>query len=137
MHADISHDNELNSWRWVNHDGLLLSVGRKNVVYGADVYVTRLIGLKADMSKAVAIDWERSGISADGLLWIAHDGTPRIVFQEETGIETEADFNPSVFEADDSTGKAHRLLMGRDAITEWYADGNGKVRLGAGWDDRN
>ena len=135
IRADVGHDNELNWWRWVNDDWLVLGIGRKDVVYDTDVYVTRLIGLKADMSKAVPMDWEKSGVSADGLMWVAHDGTPRIVFQKETGIRTEADFDPSVFEADVSTGKTRRIVLGRDDVREWYADGNGKVRLGTGWND--
>lgn len=135
VRANLGHDNEFNWWRWVNDDWLVLGVGAKNMIYGIDVSVTRLIGLKADMTKAVPIDWDRSGIWGDGLMWTARDGSSKILFQKETGIQTAADFNPSVFEADVATGKVRRIVPGRDDISQWYADGEGNVRLGTGRND--
>lgn len=133
--ADLGHDGELNWWRWVNDDWLILGIGANTRVYATDVYVTRLIGVKADMSKAVPIDWPNSGLWADRLMWTARDGTPRILFQKDTGIQTEADFDPAVFEADVSTGKVKRVVSARSDISQWYADGAGNVRLGVGRED--
>ncbi|MEG3154281.1 alpha/beta hydrolase family protein [Sphingomonas sp. RB1R13] len=134
--VNLTGDSELNWWRWVNDDWLIAGVGAQTSIYGTDVYITRLVGLKADMTKTVPIDWGNSGLSADGLLWTARDGSPKILFQKETGIERSEEWNPAVFEADVSTGRIHRIINGRDDISEWYADGQGNVRLGTGHSDR-
>jgi dipeptidyl aminopeptidase/acylaminoacyl peptidase len=126
---------DVNWWDWVNDEWLVVGIGDSQVVYSYDVYVTRLLGLKADMSEMVQIDWKRSGLDADDLLWTARDGSPRIIFQKHTGIG-DGDWDPSVFEADVSTGKVRKMVGGRSEIYQWFADADGNVRLGAGQDSR-
>ena len=61
--VNLTGDSEPNWWRWVNDDWLIAGVGAQTSIYGTDVYITRLIGLKADMTKSVPIDWGNSGSS--------------------------------------------------------------------------
>ena len=76
--AVLSDKVDVNWWRWVNDEWLIVGLGSQDTIQGEDYYVTRLIGVRADMQKMVKIDWENSGFRADEVLWTAQDGTPRI-----------------------------------------------------------
>lgn len=56
---------DINWWRWVGDDWLAVGVGSQDVLYGEDIYVTRTLGVKADMTKVNRIDWTHSGVRAD------------------------------------------------------------------------
>ncbi|MBD8678040.1 alpha/beta hydrolase family protein [Sphingomonas sp. CFBP 13720] len=128
-------DLDINWWRWVNDGWLVIGVGTQMKLYGIDVYVTRVIGLSADMKTVNRIAWDKSGLRADDVLWTAKDGTPRILLSRQTGIDAEDDWNPSVFEVDVSTGKSRRVASGIPNVRDWYADGNGQVRAAYRYDD--
>lgn len=130
-----SKDVDINWWRWVGNDWLAVGVGAKQMLYGEEYYVTRILGMAADGHTAKRIDWDRSGLRADDLMWTADDGTPRIVFAKQTGIQSMEEVYPSVFEADLSTGRARRLVKGQANVWDWHADGKGQVRMGLRYDD--
>ncbi len=130
-------ETDINWWRWVNDDWLIVGVGAQQHLYGHGVYVTRVLGITADFKTSHRFDWRTSGVNADDVLWVAHDGSPRILLSRQTGIETEADFDPSVFEVDVSTGKSNRVAAGRPNVHQWYADGQGQVRAAFQYNDQN
>ena len=71
--------SDLNWWRWVNDDWLVVGIGDKRP-FGADdeAYVTRALGVSAD-GKTVnpLLDRLRDiGQQGDDVIWAAHDGTP-------------------------------------------------------------
>ena len=123
--------NDILWWRWVGPDWLTVGIGATQVVYGQEVYVTRVIGTSADMTKQVRIGWDKAGLRADDLIWAARDGTPRILIGMQTGIDDLQDYYPTVFAADLSTGRIRSVVPGRANVYDWYADAAGVVR--AGW----
>lgn len=76
---------DINWWKWVNDDWLVVGIGDEDTLYGDDVYVTRIVGLSADMSKIKYVDPERTGVEADDVIWIAQDGSPRVLLSKQTG----------------------------------------------------
>lgn len=121
---------DINWWKWVNDDWLIVGVGDQQMLWGEEVYVTRTMGISATGPGAVRLDWNRSGIDADDLIWVARDGSPRVLLSRQTGIDTEDEWHPSVWEVDVSTGKATRVLHSVSDVYEWEADPSGFVRLG-------
>lgn len=128
-------DTDINWWRWVNDDWILVGLGAQQDYFGHDIYVTRVLAISTDAKTTRKLDWNHSGIRADDVLWVAHDGTPRILLSKQTGLGTEADFYPSVFEFDVSTGKSRRVAEGRPNVHSWYADGEGQVRAAYQYSD--
>jgi dipeptidyl aminopeptidase/acylaminoacyl peptidase len=126
---------DVNWWRWVGNDWLAVGVGAQDLIYGEEVYVTRTLGLSADMKKVNRIGWDKSGIRADTVLWTARDGTPRILLSRQTGIHAIEQFYPEVSEVDLSTGRMRRVAAGQANVFSWFADGAGNVRMGYRYDD--
>lgn len=123
-------DVDVNWWRWVNDDWLVVGLGTSEVIYNTDIYITRVAGFKSDLSQINKIDWQRSGARADDVIWVANDGSTKIRLQKMTGFDKIADWDYSVFEADVATGKAHQILGARDGVEDWVADSDGNVRVG-------
>ncbi|MBV8238146.1 MAG: S9 family peptidase, partial [Sphingomonas sp.] len=126
---------DVNWWRWVGTGWLAVGVGAQDKFEGYDIYVTRLIGVNAALTKANRIDWEHSGIRADDVLWSARDGSPRVLLSRQTGVQSIDQVYPEVVEADLSTGKTRRVVNGSTSVFDWYADGSGRVRMGYRYDD--
>lgn len=133
----IGDKMDVNWWRWVGDKWLAVGIGAQDTIYGEEVYVTRMLGVPADLSSSKQIDWSRSGIRADEVLWTAKDGSPRILFAKQTGIESMDQVYPSVFEADLSTGRAKLVADGQRNVWNWYADGQGQVRIGYRYNDES
>lgn len=130
-----SAGTDINWWRWVNDEWLVVGIGSTTVLYGEEYYITRVLGIRSDMAKTVRLSWDSSGLRADDVLWIAKDGSPRILLSRQTGIEKADDFYPSVFEVDVSTGKSRRVAAGQPNVYQWFADGTGNVRAGYRYND--
>ncbi len=127
--AFAAGDVDVNWWRWVNDDWLLVGVGSTQSIYGIEAYMTRVVSVSKDMTKFNEIDWRTSGQFADDVIWTAKDGSARFLLSKQTGFERESDWEPSVFEVDASTGKS-KLVIGPRGVDEWYADAQGNLRMG-------
>lgn len=126
---------DLNSWTWVNDDWLVAKVGAMAPVEGDSWYLRRAMGISADGKKMLMLGKDAAQ-SADDILWIARDGTPRILLAMQTSVfSNDAGFWPEVREFDISTGKAKRVLAPTLNVMDWYADGAGTVRLGIAYVD--
>jgi dipeptidyl aminopeptidase/acylaminoacyl peptidase len=133
-----AHDSvDINWWRWVGNDWIVVGVGSTTKLWGEEVYVTRTLGARADLSKVNRIDWNGSGIRADDLLWAARDGSPHVLVARQTGINSREEMFPEVVDADLSTGKVRRVVPGRENVFDWYADGAGRVRMGYRYNDQS
>lgn len=125
-----SGERDINWWRWVNDEWLVVGLGDTDQIQGEEIYVTRVAGVKADLSRIVPIDWGRTGQQADDVLWIARDGSPRIILSKQTSYFAEVDWYPSVWESDVSTGQSRRIVPPQVNVYGWWADAGGAVRLG-------
>ncbi|WP_250890818.1 alpha/beta hydrolase family protein [Sphingobium nicotianae] len=130
-------DNDLNWWRWVNDDWLVLGIGAEVAVDGGEKwYATRAIGASADGTKVNPLGWKVAAQKGDDLLWVAKDGSPRIVLAMQRSIYlNDAGFWPDVQEADVSTGKMREIVPSKASVGDWYADATGTVRMGLGYVD--
>ncbi len=126
-------DMDLNWWRWVNDEWLVIGVGRTTPVEGDEWYITRALGVNANTGKIVTLNTVETGQNGGKLLWIARDGTPRVLLAAQTSIYSDSPgFWPGVDEVNIATGKHRRVLDGREGVMDWYADGAGAVRMGIG-----
>lgn len=126
--------NDLLSWDWVNDGWLVLRLGDSAKFEGDDFYVTRLVGVSADAKILKPIAFKEGGQSA-WPIWLAHDGSPKILMARQKSIYLGEDFWPVVEEVDVSTARTHPVVPGRANVMRWYADGDGAVRMGIGYDD--
>lgn len=126
--------SDLNWWRWINDDWLLLGVGAEDQVEGRPWYITRVLTVKADGGKINRIGWADAGQNADDLVWVATDGSPRFLLAMQTSIYMDnIGFWPKVFEVDAATGKMRKAVDPRAGVVGWYADAGGTVRMGIGY----
>jgi dipeptidyl aminopeptidase/acylaminoacyl peptidase len=126
---------DLNWWQWAGNGWLAVGLGATEMVRGEEIYVTRTIGVSADLTRQNKLAWARSGQIADDAIWFAHDGSPRILLSKQTGFDSEDEFHPSVYEADLATGRMTLVTVGKPGVFDWTADAGGNVRLGAGYDE--
>ena len=127
---------DLNWWRWVNDEWLVVGVGATVPVMGDEWYIRRAAGVRADGGKVQPLAWREAAQGADDVLWIADDGSPRILLAFQKSIfPSEEDFWPQVHEVDVSTGKLKRVAAPTRDVMSWYADAAGNVRMGVGFDD--
>jgi dipeptidyl aminopeptidase/acylaminoacyl peptidase len=127
-----SRKSDLNWWRWVNNDWLVFGFGQSVVVEaGNEWYVQRAGSVSADGTKVVQLGGNGLAQDGDDLIWVAHDGSPRILLAAQHSVySNEIDFWPSVSEIDVSTGKTRVVVQPRAGVMTWIADGNGAVRMG-------
>lgn len=129
-------DSDLNSWRWVNDDWLVVGIGAARNMEGGSWYLSRIAGVNRDGKTIKPIAFNDAAQDADDVLWIAEDGTPRLILAMQTSIYVNyPGFWPSVYDVDVSTGKLKRRIEGREGVMSWYADGAGTVRMGVGYSD--
>ncbi|CAN5371677.1 S9 family peptidase [soil metagenome] len=127
---------DMNWWNWVNDDWVVAGVGTEYSVEGAPWYVTRAVGIKADGTKINMLAKAVAAQIADDVIWVARDGTPRILLSYQTSIYAEnPGFWPKVDEVDVSNGKLHTVIQPRAEIKSWYADASGALRMGVGYND--
>ncbi|WP_239987576.1 alpha/beta hydrolase family protein [Sphingosinithalassobacter portus] len=129
-------ENDLLWIDWVNEDWLVAGIGGEAAFgrYGVS-YITRAVGLKADGTKSVPLltRSRQVGRYADNVIWIAHDGTPRVrLAMQRAQYLHEPGFWPEVLEFNVSTGRSRLIVSGREGIFDWITDGDGNVRVGVG-----
>lgn len=123
---------DLNWWRWVNKDWLVVGIGGKVPVMGYDIYVRRALGVST-AGKVIQLSDRRSAQGADNVIWVARDGTPRILLAFQKSIfGGDLDFWTTVAEVDVSTGKSRHVAGPREGVLSWSADSGGTLRMGVG-----
>ncbi|WP_070152961.1 alpha/beta hydrolase family protein [Sphingobium phenoxybenzoativorans] len=129
-------DNDLNWWTWVNDDWLLLGLGAEQPMEGMPWYITRAVGLSVQTAKVNMLASRTAAQNGDDAIWIARDGTPRILLSYQTSIYGDnVGFWPKVDEVDISTGRLRTVVASHSNVRSWYADASGTVRMGIGYND--
>lgn len=132
----IGDDQDLNWWSWVNDGWLVAGIGATAPVEGDKWYIRRAIGISADGKSITPLAFREAAQGADDVLWMAEDGTPRILLALQKSIYANRDeFWPQVYEVDVSTGKMKQVVKPHPNVMRWYADAKGVVRIGIGYDD--
>ncbi|MDB5686481.1 MAG: putative peptidase [Rhizorhabdus sp.] len=129
-------DLDANGWQWVNDEWLLIWVGTASKFQGGDIYLSRLVSVSRKTGKINQLGWQDAAQNAANVVWIAHDGGPRILLARQTSIYVNyPGFWPDVAEVDVSTGRMHVAVKGREGVMSYYADAAGTVRMGYGYYD--
>ena len=129
-------ETDLNWWSWVNDDWLLTGIGSENAMQGYEWYLTRALSISADGKKMNLLGKQKAAQNADDTIWIARDGTPRILLSYQTSIYyNDPGFWPKVDEVDVSTGRMRSVVGPHQYVRSWYADASGTVRIGVGYND--
>jgi dipeptidyl aminopeptidase/acylaminoacyl peptidase len=127
---------DLNWWRWVNDDWLVIGIGRAEKFEGDEWYLTRAVAVSADGGKVQVLAKDSAAQNGGDVLWTANDGTPRVLLGYQTSIYSNLPgFWPRVDMFDLATGKRTRVMEGQAGVWSWYADGTGAVRMGIGRSD--
>ena len=129
-------DNDLFDWRWVNNNWIVARIGGDSSIEGETLYVTRVVGISADGKTIKPLAARDPGQNAE-LIWTAHDGSPRVIMSVQKSLYVGLNFWPSVVEVDVSTGATKKLTDPVPGVFNWYADADGIVRVGIGYDDRS
>jgi hypothetical protein len=125
---------DVDSWRWVNEDWLVLLVSVTDEFEGEKIRVRRLASVERSTGKITLLARKAAGQDAGNIIWVARDGSPRILLGVQNSIYLDEGYWPEVNEVDVSTGKMKVVVPSRGGILDYYADGNGVVRLGYGYD---
>ena len=125
---------EINSWTWVNDDWLAVSVGTAERDGSAEIYVTRLLGINRQGTVMNRIGWTDAAQLAGEVIWVAQDGSPRVLFTKQTAYSG-LNFWPRVYEADIATGRTRVVVNSQESVLSWFADRQGNVRMGYGYTD--
>jgi len=123
--------------QWVNDDNVLFGTNTQQNIFGAFYYVSRVIAFNRVTGKAAVLIADAGGFNASDVIWTAHDGSPTILLGVEQSIYEEHDYWPKVYRVDVSTGKFFKILDGIEQVRSWYADSEGSIRAGLGYDDNN
>lgn len=127
---------DLKSWHWVNDQWLVARIRGTATVNGRAYSIGRIAGVSADGATVKPIAFDQAGQWGDDIIWIADDGTPRLLLSLQTSIYKKEDgFWPEVMEVDISTGRTRTRLSGRTGVRQWHADSAGIVRMGIGYND--
>ncbi len=131
-----TRSNDLNWWKWVNDDWLVVGIGSKQPFgQGHEAYVTRALGVSADGKTVNPLldrlrDMAQQG---DDLIWTAHDGSPRALISVQRSIYSDdIKFWPQVYEVNVATGRFALTVDAHEGVFDWIADANGLVRAGVG-----
>jgi dipeptidyl aminopeptidase/acylaminoacyl peptidase len=132
---DQAGDYVMRSWRWADDDNLLISLTSRQIFYGTWFDATRLVAYNRTSKKLTQIGWVGSKFEADRILWMSRDGAPTILLERSPDNgDTERLGLPEVLRINILTGKTEVAQRQSPSISSWYADGNGVVRLGTGFD---
>lgn len=125
---------DVENWRWVNDDWLVVIVSTVDQLEGQEFRIKRIASLERATGKLTLLARKAAGQNAGNLIWVARDGSPRILLGIQQSLYLDQGYWPSVNEVDVSTGKMKVVAPSKPGVLDYYADGNGVVRLGYGYD---
>lgn len=121
----------IQSWDWIDDENLLIWIGSRADVDGQDVNERRVVAYNRKTKKTTPLGWRDAVIDAGNVIWRSRQGEPRVLISRfAQGRSTERIFNAEVISVDVNTGKQEVVVQPRRGVRSWYADGEGRVRLG-------
>ncbi len=121
--------NQIEWYRWVTEDKLLISVSAAGKFQGEDVRYTRLILVQLSDGSMTRLFGQTDVVDGDDVIHIAKDGSHILVAIQRTIYEY-----PSVMRHElVPGGRTETVQNPREDVWNWVADENGVVRMGTGW----
>lgn len=122
-------DHRVRWYRWAGPDRLLISLIMKADVSGFKTEATRLVSYEVSSGKATYIGFDSQGFEGDQVIFTAKDGSNLLLSLSRGAFQY-----PAVYRADLATGKMDKVLDPKEPIWAWYADNQGVVRAGVGYE---
>ncbi len=125
----LPKDYEIEWYRWVTDDKMLISVSTVGKFFGDEVRYTRLIYMNPNDGSFELLFKKYDAVRGDDVIHVAEDGSHILVTMQRTIYDY-----PSVMRHDlDAEGKIRVVQKPRDGVWNWVADNDGTVRMGTGW----
>lgn len=122
-------------WDWIDPDNLLIWVSQRTDVDGQRVDASRVIAYSRRTRQITRLGWEGTWVFGSNVLWRSTSGPPRLLLSRlPVGRGSERINNPEVVEVDVVTGRTRLIEQQRRGVTNWFADGEGNVRMGSSFD---
>jgi len=123
---------DLNWWRWVNDEWVIVGIGQEVPVEGDNWYVRRALGFHVPTGKVTQLT-RNAAQNGDDVIWVARDGSARVMVSYQTSIYADdPGLWPQVDEIDLAANKRRTVTPSKPGVVGWYADGAGVVRMGIG-----
>jgi dipeptidyl aminopeptidase/acylaminoacyl peptidase len=127
---------DVDRWRWVNDDWLLVNVTANIIAQGNEWRGSRVLSLSRATGAINELAWKDAAQNAGDVIWVAKDGTPRILLAVQNSIFSNVnEFWPQVLEVDVSTGKTKQVVGRNENVFQYFADASGAVRIAYGYND--
>jgi dipeptidyl aminopeptidase/acylaminoacyl peptidase len=122
---------ELGWYRWAGNERVLVSMGHADVLFGEDVYVTRLVMYDLKTDQAAFVGKKNEGVEGDDVIHIDRDGHWLLLNVQKTIYDY-----PSVYRVDLDTMEMKKVVGAHPHVWNWFADSSGTVRAGVGVEGR-
>lgn len=135
--ADFDERGEVRTtnWEWIDPDNLLIWIASRIDPDGERTDATRLVAYNRQSRRITRLGWQGTFLRGSSLIWRSTSGPPRILLGRlATGRGFERLGNEEVVEVDVTTGRQRLVTAPRRGVTNWYADGEGNLRLGTSFD---
>lgn len=113
-----------------------MGAGKIDSFEGQEIYVSRALRVSRDGKTIGSLAKRAGGQNAAKLIWTAHDGGARILLGVQNSLYYDGGFWTTVLDIDLASGKERVAVSPVDYVFDWYADGNGAVRMGYGYEDQ-
>lgn len=125
---------DVNWWRWVDDDWLIIGIGQSQPVAGESWYIRRAIAFQPSSDRIVHLAPPKyTAQTGDNVIWVSNSGEPRVLISYQSSIfVSEPGFWPRVDEVMLNTGKRRTVVDHTTGVWRWFADGDGAVRMGLG-----
>lgn len=122
---------ELVWYRWAGNNRVLVSVGHSQLLFGDQVYVTRLIMYDLTTQKSVFVGKKNEGVEGDNVIHVDREGRWLLLNVQKTIYDY-----PTVYRVDLDTMEMKKVVGEHPGVWNWFADSSGTVRAGLGVDAR-
>nr|WP_298928886.1 prolyl oligopeptidase family serine peptidase [uncultured Erythrobacter sp.] len=122
-------DDQIEWYRWVGNDKLLISVSTMGEFFDDEVRFTRLLLVELSTGTMEYLFGRTSVVEGDNVIHVSKDGSHVLVSMQKSVYEY-----PSVLKHELKTdGKVETVQKPREGVWNWTADNTGVVRMGSGW----
>ncbi|HEU0044160.1 S9 family peptidase [Sphingomonas sp.] len=131
--ANKEGDRQVQSWRWLDDDHLLIAISYRENYMGDWQNIQRFAVVNRTTRKAIPLAWTDSIVS-QFLLWASQEGPPRVLLQRISNKDLRSTTTPEVIEVDGETGRYKVVQPQNILVRSWDVDETGVVRLGSSSD---
>ncbi len=131
-------DRVVSAYRWVGNDTIVMTTVQRDNFGGQRADASRLVAYDIASGNTTRLAWDGAGANGGNILYIDHDNGHMLVERSAFRAETGATITGTeVIDVDVRTGRYTMVQRPNPEIGQWFADANGVVRMGVGYDRDN